>query len=841
MNDDEIVLDLGLDVGSTTVKVAVLNPERSNDGLDKQMIYSSYRRHHADIRGSILEILQDAASGLGQKYKAEVASKIKVRAALTGSAGLGVAKAAGIEFVQEVIAETKAIKEYNPEADVIIELGGEDAKITYLHPTPEQRMNGSCAGGTGSFIDQMATLLKTDAAGLNKLASNYNNLYPIASRCGVFAKTDLQPLINDGAPSEDLAASIFQAVATQTIAGLACGRPIRGNVVFLGGPLYFMPELRQAFVRSLGEQVDSFDTPQNAQLYVAIGSALLARDILAKDKKELPTLEKLIQKLKDYQIQASDTVRMRALFEDDEEFAEFSKRHENDGAVSRKAIEQAEGAVFLGIDAGSTTIKAVLLDSDDNMLYDYYASNEGDPVGRAVEIIKDIRTKLPRTAIIANSCITGYGEGLIKAALHVDEGEVETVAHYTAAEHISPGVTSIIDIGGQDMKYLTVGRTDDGQGVIESIAVNEACSSGCGSFLQTFSAAMGQSIQDFAAAALESKSPVDLGSRCTVFMNSSVKQAQKEGATLADISAGLSYSVVRNALYKVIKLRDPKQLGTNVVVQGGTFLNNAVLRAFELLTNQEVTRPTISGLMGAYGAALIAQKRFKPGAPSSLLGLLELDKITIETEQTKCPLCPNHCSLTISHFNDGSYYVTGNRCERGGNPEIKKSELPNLYDYKYHRTFDYKRLTEKRAEEQDKPYRGVIGIPRVLNQYENFPFWMTVLSELGFEVKLSGRSDHKLFEKGMDSIASENICYPAKMVHGHIVDLLEKGINRIFYPCITFEQAETKDSDNNYNCPIVCNYPQVIANNVEQLSGARQANNMRESEIRNTGIAKTSA
>jgi predicted CoA-substrate-specific enzyme activase len=828
------------------VKVVLLDEQNQEDAV-LHMLFSDYQRHHADIKASILRVLQDAAAGLAQEYGSEAIADTKIEAALTGSAGLGVANALGIEFVQEVIAETEAINKYNPESDVIIELGGEDAKITYLKPTPEQRMNGSCAGGTGAFIDQMATLLKTDAAGLNKLAENYSKLYPIASRCGVFAKTDLQPLINDGAPPEDLAASIFQAVATQTIAGLACGRPIRGNVIFLGGPLYFLTELREAFKRALSKQVDAFSTPENAQLYVALGAALLANNDKKRTPEQLPTLKELIEKLSSYSgSQNAETKRMEVLFASQDERREFDERH-GLANVPQLPIEEAEGAVYLGLDAGSTTIKAALIDQEGNLRYSFYASNEGDPVSRAVEIAREIRSKLPRSAIVARSCVTGYGEGLIKAALHIDEGEVETVAHYRAAKQLAPDVTSIIDIGGQDMKYLSIRDT-----VIDTIAVNEACSSGCGSFLQTFATTMGKSIQDFAHLATQSQNPVDLGSRCTVFMNSSVKQAQKEGADIGDIAAGLSYSVVRNALYKVIKLRDTSELGEKVVVQGGTFLNDAVLRAFEKLTGLECVRPNISGLMGAFGAALLAKDRYKPGAPSKLLTLLELDKLSLDTDIMNCPFCPNKCNLTVTKFSDGGEYVSGNRCERGldapefgkksdglkgptksSNPHpatssdgVASEEVPNnLYKYKYDRTFSskyYPKLTKTRAKEMDMPYRGVIGIPRTLNIYDNYPFWHTILTKLGFEVKISGRSNHEMFEKGMDSIAAENICYPAKLAHGHVVDLIEKGVDRIFYPCVPFEQDFTPESDNNYNCPIVANYPQVIANNIEQLRGNRK-------------------
>lgn len=840
-------MKLGLDVGSTTVKVVLLD-ESSQAGGEPILLFEDYQRHHADIQESIMRVLEDLASAWAVKLGADSVKNTKIEAAITGSAGLGVAEVLGgnkIDFVQEVIAETEAVQKYIPDADVIIELGGEDAKITYLKPTPEQRMNGTCAGGTGAFIDQMASLLKTDASGLNEYASKFNKLYPIASRCGVFAKTDLQPLINDGAPNEDLAASIFQAVATQTVAGLACGRTIRGNVIFLGGPLYFLTELRQAFVRALKDKVESFKTPQSAQLFVAIGAALTANSVKyiksVKKYEDLPTLTELIQKLKDASSvsRMNHTKRLEALFKDNDDFNQFEKRH-NTSYIKQLPIESVEGAVYLGIDAGSTTIKAVLIDSDANIRYSFYASNEGDPVARAVEILKEIRQKLPNSAIIARSYVTGYGEGLIKAALHIDGGEVETVSHFRAAKQINPNVTSIIDIGGQDMKYLSIK-----DGVIDNISVNEACSSGCGSFLQAFATTMNKSVPEFASLACESQNPVDLGSRCTVFMNSSVKQAQKDGADISDIAAGLSYSVVRNALYKVIKLRDVKQLGESVVVQGGTFLNNAVLRAFEKLTKLNVIRPSISGLMGAFGAALLAKDTYLPGAPSKVLSLLELEKLTLDTETITCPFCPNKCNLTVTKFNDGNDYVTGNRCENGieapnfykqkalnrsdGNarPTIKAKELDelNLFAYKYERTFSKKffpPFTQDVAKNTNREYRGVIGIPRALNMYENYPFWHTVLSNLGFEVKLSGHSNHKLFETGMDSIASENICYPAKLVHGHIIDLINHNINRIFYPCIPYEQEMTADSDNCYNCPVVANYPQVITNNIEYLRGNRK-------------------
>lgn len=777
-------LTLGLDVGSTTVKAVVLDEGR--------VVFSDYRRHHADVRGELQRLLADVQA----LYPNDAMST-----GVTGSGGLQVAELIGATFVQEVIAATEVVERRHPDADVVIELGGEDAKITYLKPIPEQRMNGTCAGGTGAFIDQMATLLQTDAAGLDALAAQHTHLYPIASRCGVFAKSDVQPLLNQGAAHTDLAASVFQAVATQTISGLACGRPIRGNLLFLGGPLHFLPQLRAAYERALAAQVTSFTTPDDAQLYVAIGAALLADsperfcsqllDDLAAPRTALPLA----------------TASLRPLFADDAERAAFDERHAR-ASVPQGDLTSATGECFLGIDAGSTTIKAVVLDADDRVVFSHYASNQGDPVTAAVEIVSRIREHLPADAVLGRSCVTGYGEGLIRAALRVDDGEIETMAHYRAAEHVSPGVTSVIDIGGQDMKYLRIRR-----GAVDSIAVNEACSSGCGSFLQTFAETMGTDVRSFARAAMQSERPVDLGSRCTVFMNSSVKQAQKEGADVGDISAGLSYSVVRNALYKVIKLRDAEALGEKVVVQGGTFLNDAVLRAFELLTGREVVRPDISGLMGAYGAALTAHRNHAAGQVTALLGLDELTSFRVETDRATCKLCQNHCGLTISRFNDGSRHVSGNRCERGASDEAhpRRSTVPNLYDYKYKRVFGYRRLTDAKAR------RGEIGIPRVLNMYENYPLWFTILTHLGFKVVLSGRSSHEVFEAGMESIPSENVCYPAKLAHGHLEWLLDKGITTIFYPCVSHEQREFEASDNHFNCPVVAFYPQVIEKNLDRL------------------------
>ena len=793
------VLRMGLDIGSTTVKLVVL-PESVPGAPVPEPLYSEYRRHHADVRGEVIRLLAEAARRV---------PRARVVGAVTGSAGLSLAQVMALPFVQEVIAETRTVQAKNPETDVIIELGGEDAKITYLHPTPEQRMNGTCAGGTGAFIDQMAQLLHTDAPGLNELASRYKTLYPIASRCGVFAKSDLQPLINQGAAGEDLAASVLQAVVTQTIAGLACGRPIRGHVMFLGGPLHFLPELRAAFERSLDEQVDAFTCPPDAQLYVAVGAALMSGG-------EPTTLAELAQRLRTGDTSAMRTSRMRPLFTDDDELEAFRARHAR-ATVPRTGWpappEDPDAVVdcFLGIDAGSTTIKAVVLDPEDRIVWEHYAGNEGDPVTAAVEILRRVHVEMPEHVRIVRSCVTGYGESLVKAALRIDEGVVETMAHYRAAAHLNPGVTSVIDIGGQDMKYLRIRG-----GAIDSISVNEACSAGCGSFLQTFAQSMGRSVQDFAAAALDADHPVDLGSRCTVFMNSSVKQAQKEAATPGEISAGLSYSVVRNALYKVIKLRDASQLGERISVQGGTFLNDAVLRAFELLTGREVVRPDIAGLMGCFGAALTAHQNYD-GVPGALMTLAELSRFSLTTETAVCKLCQNHCKLTITTFNDGQRHVSGNRCERGATQErrAKKSDMPNLYDYKYRRTFAYRRLR------QGQDTRGEIGIPRVLGMYENYPLWFTILTQLGFRVIISGRSNHELFESGMDSIPSENVCYPAKLAHGHVKSLIDKGVKTIWFPCVFFERRLVDRADDHFNCPIVATYPEVIRTNVEQIRGGR--------------------
>ena len=774
------ILHMGIDVGSTTVKVVVLDES-------KNILFSEYRRHFSDIKSTVERLFKEVY---------EVIKDREFTVVITGSGGLLLSNSLNLPFVQEVIANKAAITEFLPDTDVVIELGGEDAKILYLTGGLEQRMNGTCAGGTGSFIDQMSILLKTDASGLNDLAEKHEVIYPIAARCGVFAKSDVQPLLNEGAAREDVAASILQAVVTQTISGLAQGRPIKGNIVFLGGPLHFLPQLRRQFEETLKENAKSFTTPENAQLFVAIGAALMY------DKNSVTTIPELIENMKSINDAAAEITRIRKLFINEEEKTEFFERHAKDVA-KRGDIKSAKGPVFLGLDVGSTTIKAALIDENANILYTYYGKNEGSPITCGIGILKDLYSQLPNDAFIANACTTGYGELLLKTAFRISEGEIETIAHYKAANHFSPGVDFIIDIGGQDMKCMKIKN-----GVIDSIMLNEACSSGCGSFIQTFAEGLGMDSISFSKEALVADNPVDLGTRCTVFMNSRVKQAQKEGATVGDISAGLSYSVVRNALYKVIKLRDPELMGDNIVVQGGTFNNNAILRCFELLTGKNVIRPDIAGIMGAFGSALIAMERWD-GGDCDILAADELDEFNFKTSLTRCKKCSNHCQLTITDFGDGGRFVSGNRCERGAGMERPKNKLPNLYDYKYRRLFEYKPL-------EDAPM-GEIGLPRVLNMYENYPLWFTIFTELGYKVRISGRSSHDMYQKGIDSIPSESACYPAKLVHGHIQDLIDKGIKTIFYPCIPYEQIEYSDAGNHFNCPMVTSYPEVIYNNMDAV------------------------
>ena len=776
------LLRLGLDVGSTTVKIVLINK-------NNKILYKRYERHFSDIKNTIVKLINDCYENFSNEY---------VSVTVTGSGGLSVSKWINIPFVQEVIASTKAVEATIPEVDVIIELGGEDAKITYFKGEIEQRMNGTCAGGTGAFIDQMAALLQKDAMGLNELAKGYNIIYPIAARCGVFAKTDIQPLLNEGAAKEDIAASIFQSVVNQTISGLACGKPIKGKVAFLGGPLYFLSELRKRFIESLNLKEDEIIFPEDSQLFVALGAALSSKFNNKISFKEFRERTEALNVASQYEVQ-----RLNPLFNSEDELEEFKRRHEKN-KVERRDILSYKGNCYLGIDAGSTTTKAVLISDKGKLLYSYYGSNEGNPLELTIKILKEIYKILPRDVKIINSSVTGYGEGLIKTALKVDIGEIETMAHYKAAEFFLPGVDFILDIGGQDMKCLKIKN-----GVIDSIMLNEACSSGCGSFIESFANSLNMDIEEFSKAALLAKEPVDLGSRCTVFMNSRVKQAQKEGAKIGDISAGLSYSVIKNALFKVIKLRSSEEMGEKVIVQGGTFYNNAILRSFELISQKEVVRPDIAGLMGAFGAALIAKERFKEGYKTTLLKEKDIESFTSNAIMRRCGLCANNCLLTINQFSDGREFVSGNRCERGAGVEKSSENVPNLFEYKYKRIFQYKPLKKEEAK------RGVIGMPRVLNIYENYPFWVTFFNNLGFRVQLSKRSSKELYELGIETIPSESACYPAKLTHGHIVSLIEGGISTIFYPCIPYEEKEDKKADNNYNCPIVTSYPEVIKNNMD--------------------------
>ena len=661
-------------------------------------------------------------------------------------------------------------------------------------------MNGICAGGTGSFIDQMASLLQTDASGLNEYAKNYKAIYPIAARCGVFAKTDIQPLINEGATKEDLSASIFQAVVNQTISGLACGKPIRGNVAFLGGPLHFLPELRAAFIRTLNLGPDQVIAPDHSHLFAAIGAAMNS------DPKTTASLHDLIERLSHGIKMDFEVKRMEPLFTDEADYEDFKTRHASHD-VKKGDLATYEGNCYLGIDAGSTTTKVALVGEDGSLLYRFYSNNNGSPLATAIRAMQEIHDQLPEKAQIAYSCSTGYGEALLKSALMLDEGEVETISHYYAAAAFEPDVDCILDIGGQDMKCIKIK-----DGTVDSVQLNEACSSGCGSFIETFAKSLNYSVQDFAREALFAKNPTDLGTRCTVFMNSNVKQAQKEGASVADISAGLAYSVIKNALFKVIKITNASDLGKHVVVQGGTFYNDAVLRSFEKISGCEAVRPDIAGIMGAYGAALIARERYDASKTTTMLPIDKILSLTYKTTMARCQGCTNHCVLTINRFDGGRQFVTGNRCERGLGGNKQKKDIPNLFDYKYHRMFDYEPLTADLAP------RGTVGIPRVLNMYENYPFWAVFFKELGYRTVLSPKSTRQIYELGIESIPSESECYPAKLTHGHIEWLIRQGLTYIFYPCVPYERNETPEAGNHYNCPMVTSYAENIKNNVESLT-----------------------
>ena len=797
---------LGIDIGSTTVKIAILD---ENCGI----LFSDYERHYANIRETLSSLLQKAYDKLGNAL---------LHPMITGSGGLTLANHLGVPFTQEVIAVATALKELAPKTDVAIELGGEDAKIIYFEGgNVEQRMNGICAGGTGSFIDQMASLIQTDAAGLNEYAKNYQSLYTIAARCGVFAKTDIQPLINEGATKEDLAASIFQAVVNQTISGLACGKPIRGHVAFLGGPLHFLSELKKAFIRTLKLDEEHIMDTDNSHLFAAMGSAMNA-------KKEVSyTMKEMVAKLSGEIKMEFEVERMEPLFATQEEYDAFKNRHARH-KVGTGDLASYHGNAFLGIDAGSTTTKIALVGEDGSLLYSFYSSNDGSPLKTAIRSLKEIYQQLPEDVQIVRSCSTGYGEALMKAAFLLDDGEVETVAHYYAAAFFNPQVDCILDIGGQDMKCIKIKNQ-----TVDSVQLNEACSSGCGSFIETFAKSLNYSVQDFAQTALFAQHPIDLGTRCTVFMNSKVKQAQKEGASVADISAGLAYSVIKNALFKVIKVSDASELGKEIVVQGGTFYNDAVLRSFEKIADCEAIRPDIAGIMGAFGAALIARERYsqcrganysenpgdagcdscdnRTGYQTSMLSYEQICNLQFDTSMAKCKGCTNNCRLTINKFSGGRQFISGNRCERGIGGQKNAHNVPNLFEYKLKRLFDYESLPA------DEAPRGVVGIPRVLNMYENYPFWHTFFTSLGYRVVLSPVSTRQIYELGIESIPSESECYPAKLAHGHVSWLIRQGVKFIFYPALFYERNEFEDANNHYNCPIVTSYSENIKNNVEEI------------------------
>ncbi|GHV54997.1 2-hydroxyglutaryl-CoA dehydratase [Deltaproteobacteria bacterium] len=772
---------LGLDVGSTTIKAVVFD-------IQGEILFSRYTRHNSAVRLTLAALLEEVDA----RYPAQ-----RWRVAISGSGAITLAEKMEIPFVQEVVASSLSIKARHPEADVSVELGGEDAKLTFFKGAIDQRMNETCAGGTGAFIDQMAAFVETDAAGLDKLAQNHTTIYPIASRCGVFAKTDILPLLNEGGSREDIAASIMQAVVNQTVSGLARGRAIEGKVVFLGGPLTFLPSLRDRFVKTLKISPENAVFPEYAEFFVAIGAGLYA-----KEQENSVLLPSLIARLARYTENESDH-SLPPLFRYPEDRRAFFVRHQKQ-KVAHFPLEQAAGRAYLGFDSGSTTLKAALIDDRGRLLYSSYGPHRGNPLSAAVAILQEIYAEKPFDLPIMGTAVTGYGSAMLTAGLHADVDEVETVAHLTAARFFDPQVSFILDIGGQDIKCLWIKH-----GVIDQIQLNEACSAGCGSFIENFSASLGISLGAFVEQALTAKHPVDLGTRCTVFMNSKVKQAQKEGAHIADIAAGLCYSVIRNACYKVMKISKVEELGKHVVVQGGSFINNALLRAVELELGLEVTRPGISGLMGAFGAALIAKERQR-GTVSDLIGPEEAAVFAAKTATTRCKHCGNNCLLTITTFADKKRFISGNRCERG--TDSAPRNLPNLYQYKYTRLFEYYKPLPK-----EKAKYGVIGIPRTLNIYENYPLWFTIFTTLGYRVELSDPSSQNIFFKGYESIPSQTVCYPAKLAHGHIVDLVERRVDAIFYPCITFEQKDFASQTNNYNCPVVTGYPELLSKNVPEL------------------------
>ncbi len=775
-------LRVGIDIGSTTVKVVVLDEQN-------KLLFRSYERHFSKTRERALETLNSISDMLSGQ---------RVKVTITGSAGLGVANAAGIDFVQEVYATAAAVNTYIPDTDAVIELGGEDAKIIFFGGSLEERMNGSCAGGTGAFIDQMATLMNVTVNELDTLSLKHEKIYPIASRCGVFAKSDIQPILNQGGRKEDVAASIFQAVVDQTVAGLTQGRELKGKIVFLGGPLHFLMGLRQRFVETLALDGEHAIFPEDGDCFAAMGAALCATDY-----QPVP-FEEVLKKLADSAEATTLVDTMPPLFSSQEEYDQFSARH-NASRPPEVDIHTYSGPAWLGIDAGSTTTKLALITADGGLLYTYYHSNLGNPVAIVLEQLRTIYAMCGDRIVIRGAAVTGYGEDLIKNAFSCDLGLVETMAHYKAAAHFEPSVDFIIDIGGQDMKCFKIRN-----GAVDSIMLNEACSSGCGSFIETFAKALGYNIADFSKLGLFSQHPVNLGSRCTVFMNSSVKQAQKDGASVEDISAGLSTSIVKNAIYKVIRAASADDLGQHIVVQGGTFLNDAVLRAFEQELGRNVTRPVISGIMGAFGAALAARDLHLD--KSQLLGREALDRFSHTARPATCGLCTNHCSLTVNSFDGGRRFVSGNRCSRPLGEE--PSHLPDLMRYKY----DH--LRSLHGTGQGDGSRGRIGIPFGLNMYENLPFWFELFTRLNFRVVLSPQSSRKLYLKGQRTIPSDTVCYPAKLLHGHVEALVEEGVDAIFYPCMPYNFDEGV-SDNNYNCPVVAYYPELLAANVPDLKKTR--------------------
>ncbi len=775
-------LRIGIDIGSTTVKVVVLNEKN-------ELLFRSYERHFSKVREKTIEILDRIKGNLKGK---------QVKLVITGSAGLGVAKASGLDFVQEVYATAAAVDTYVPGTDAVIELGGEDAKIIFFGGALEERMNGSCAGGTGAFIDQMATLMNVTADELDALSLKHEKIYPIASRCGVFAKSDIQPILNQGGRKEDVAASIFQAVVDQTIAGLTQGRELTGKIVFLGGPLHFLMGLRERFVETLKLDEEHAIFPEDGDCFAAMGAALCSGDY------EEALFDNLLEKLENSVGAVSSINTAPPLFTSQAEYDEFCARHNaNHPPVADPATYA--GPAYLGIDAGSTTTKLVLITPDGGILYQYYHSNLGNPVAIVREELGKIYDLCGDRITICGTGVTGYGEDLIREAFRCDLGLVETVAHLNAARHFNPDVDFIIDIGGQDMKCFKIRN-----GAVDSIMLNEACSSGCGSFIETFAKAAGYDIADFARLGLFTEKPVSLGSRCTVFMNSSVKQAQKDGASVADISAGLSISIVKNAIYKVLRMSSADDLGQHIVVQGGTFHNDAVLRAFEQELGRNVTRPTIAGEMGAFGAALAAKELGQ--THSTILTREELANFQHTARPLTCNGCTNHCALTVNTFDGGRRFISGNRCSK---PLGKKDEhLPDLMKYKYNK------LRSLQGKGNGTGARGRIGIPFGLNMYENLPFWFEFFTKLNFEVVLSPESSRKLYIKGQRTIPSDTVCYPAKLLHGHVLALLEEKVDAIFYPCMSYNFDE-HISDNNYNCPVVAYYPDLLAVNVPGLKDVK--------------------